>query len=76
MTRDEYIDDYLARLARPNAQRTPNGYRAGDVSGIALRCSCGGARCVGWGMVRDDPLAIEMHARLYGPLGDIGDRGR
>lgn len=63
MTRDEFIDEYLAR-PRWSRYRTEMGFCIPGVSPprVALPCNCGEEVCPGWAMVPDDDLnSVEDH---------------
>lgn len=63
MTRDEFIDGYLARSGW-SQYRTETGFHVPGRSPprIALPCNCGDGICDGWAMIPDDDLnSVEDH---------------
>lgn len=71
MTRDEFIDGYLAR-SDFTQYRTPDGYAIdGHGGAVALPCECGEEGCDGWAMISNNPWSIRSHLFFYGP-----DEGR
>ena len=68
MTRDEFIDGYMARSGIGPERRTPTGFRLdGRPDRIAMPCECAAEQCGGWSMVSNDPDSIETHLDLYDP---------
>lgn len=70
MTKDEFIDGYLARSGFEQ-YRTPDGYKVSDYGVVALPCTCGEDGCEGWAMITDRSWSIRSHLYFYGP-----DEGR
>ena len=69
MTRDEFIDGYLARSGLgEEATRLPTGYAIGDLVTYALPCACGDDVCGGWAMVSAESVGV--HFELYAPAED------
>lgn len=71
MTKDEFIDGYVARTNechhKPAAVRTAEGFQMGSYRYRAMRCACGDRSCDGWAMVKDSPEAIALQDMLYSP---------
>ncbi len=69
MTRDEFIDGYIARTAENGMrlERTDDGYRSGSHRRVALPCRCGDKNCDGWAMIPADDESIADHMRMYAP---------
>ena len=65
MTRDQFIDQYIANNA--GLQRTPDGVTLGHRRRVALPCACGHVLCEGWAMINDDPEDIALHNEIYAP---------
>lgn len=68
MTKDEFIDGYMARSKLDPALRTAEGFNSGHAAypgRIAIPCSCDYGGCQGWVMIRDDPESLAEHARLH-----------
>jgi hypothetical protein len=65
MTREEFIDGYLARSAPKGVVRIKEGFWIGTHRKIALPCACGDEICEGWAMVSDQ--GIHDHLTLYAP---------
>ncbi len=66
MTRDEFIDGYMARSKLKPSYRTEDGFRITDCPRrYALPCACGEEICDGWAMVseegREDHELFYMH---------------
>jgi hypothetical protein len=60
VTRDEFIDGYMARSGLPAAYRTEDGFSL--PSGWARRaepCACGEEMCEGWRMVSTEEDAAD-----------------
>lgn len=55
MTRDEFIDRYIAE--EREAIRTPTGFLAGDRLFTATPCHCGEDLCDGWQMDTGRPVS-------------------
>lgn len=69
MTRDEFIDDYMARSGIDPDLRLPDGFDVPNyIPRIALPCACGDEACVGWAMIANDPETVSTHRRLYQQL--------
>ena len=67
MTRDKFIDRYMARSGLSPSLRTPEGFKVkGRVGYVALTCCCGEEMCEGWAMIRNDPDDINTHNELWG----------
>jgi hypothetical protein len=78
MTRDDFIDGYIARSQAAGslqcATRTEDGYDSGvGFVYVALPCICGEEGCDGWAMVRDEPDQIKNHMFFRGPMEDRPD---
>lgn len=55
MTRDEFIDAYIARSGIPREARTPDGFVVSNTAARrALPCDCGEPQREGWAMVSAD----------------------
>lgn len=66
MTRDEFIDGYMARSDIDPKLRLPDGFDVpGYIPRIALPCSCGDETCAGWAMIANDPETVAAHRQLY-----------
>lgn len=70
MTRDEFIDGYMARSGLPAEWRTPEGFKIPDQeranTRVALPCYCGEDVCEGWAMIIGDAFSIKHHIQFYG----------
>jgi len=76
MTRDEFIDGYMANspICRDMpARRTPQGFEFGDLDlhdgFIALPCQCDYEGCHGWGMVPASFATVLLHCHTHLPDG-------
>lgn len=65
MTREEFIDRYMARSGIDPSLRVRGGFRMGSGELLALPCCCGIEGCEGWAMLSEANIAD--HMRLYGP---------
>jgi hypothetical protein len=85
LTRDEFIDWYMANSRIPASYRTGDGFRFtppdlvdryGEpivLGRVALPCYCGDEKCRGWAMVPLHPDLIELHQRTAGRPRREGD---
>lgn len=65
MTRDEFIDVYMAKRELPREWRTETGYTEQDGwKRIAMPCHCGEPSCRGWAMIDDNERSIKNHLEL------------
>jgi hypothetical protein len=66
MTRDEFIDRYIANSTpRYTYRRTRLGYSIDGEHWLALPCDCGEENCHGWAMMPNDLIAIILHCDLH-----------
>lgn len=68
MTRDEFIDGYMARSKLSPDLRTSVGYTFKNFVYEALPCACGDSSCDGWAMVSTE--LKDTHMQLYAPQQD------
>ena len=64
MTRDEFIDRYIARSAQPGIKRRKYGFVYEGVRYMALPCTCQSPTCEGWAMIMDMFNAVKAHKQL------------
>jgi hypothetical protein len=73
LSRDEFIEGYMARSAAAGAfdarevERTPDGFKIDGWERIALPCACGEDECEGWAMLTNEPDQVRTHTELYAP---------
>jgi hypothetical protein len=73
MTRDEFIDYWLANSDGLGESRLADGVLVSGRPWRALPCACPEPGCRGWAMVPDD--LVEHHMRFYAPkVGAAGGR--
>lgn len=63
MTRDEFIDGYMARSGLSMSHRLPDGFEVEGWRQVAVPCDCGEDICEGWAMLPPD-LAHEQLIRM------------
>jgi len=64
MTRDEFIDGYMARSGIDPEFRTEDGFVVVGSRRVAVPCACGDEACSGWAMVSPDD--VDEYLDRYG----------
>jgi hypothetical protein len=72
MTRDEFIDAYMANRKLPREWRTGAGYTEPDGwKRVAMECHCDSESCNGWAMIDDNERALKDHLELEAMRLDV-----
>jgi CubicO group peptidase (beta-lactamase class C family) len=74
LTRDEFLDRFIAMSGLPASVRTPSGIKDGAFEREAVPCDCGHHECLGWQLVKLEKASPVM-TRLFGHSGGFASGG-